>query len=56
MLVQAFHGLAYVFFMIGGQMFVGAMAPKGIGASAQSLIFIATNGIGSSWERSLPDS
>ncbi len=45
-LVQAFHGLAYVFFMIGGQMFVGAMAPKGIGASAQSLIFIATNGIG----------
>jgi nucleoside transporter len=45
-LVQAFHGLAYVFFMIGGQMFVGAMAPKEIGASAQSLIFIATNGIG----------
>lgn len=45
-LVQAFHGLAYVFFMIGGQMFVGAMAPKAIGASAQSLIFIATNGIG----------
>ena len=27
-LVQAFHGLAYVFFMIGGQMFVGDMAPK----------------------------
>jgi MFS family permease len=45
-LVQAFHGLAYVFFMIAGQMFVGAMAPKEIGASAQSLIFIATNGIG----------
>jgi MFS family permease len=44
--VQAFHGLAYVFFMIGGQMFVGAMAPSEIGASAQSLIFIATNGIG----------
>jgi MFS family permease len=38
--------LAYVFFMIGGQMFVGEMAPKEIGASAQSLIFIATNGIG----------
>lgn len=46
MLIQAFHGLAYVFFMIGGQIFVGTMAPKEIGASAQSLIFIATNGIG----------
>ena len=44
--IQAFHGLAYVFFMIGGQMFVGAMAPKEIGASAQSLIFIATTGVG----------
>jgi MFS family permease len=32
--------------MIGGQMFVGAMAPAEIGASAQSLIFIATNGVG----------
>ena len=46
MLIQAFHGLAYVFFMIGGQIFVGTVAPKEIGASAQSLIFIATNGIG----------
>jgi MFS family permease len=45
-LIQAFHGLAYVFFMIGGQMFVSKMAPPEIGASAQSLIFIATNGIG----------
>lgn len=45
-LIQAFHGLAYVFFMIGGQFFVGAMAPEAIGASAQALIFIATNGIG----------
>jgi predicted MFS family arabinose efflux permease len=43
---QAFHGLAYVFFMIGGQIFVGAMAPPEINASAQSLIFIATTGIG----------
>ena len=32
--------------MIGGQIFVSTMAPKEIGASAQSLIFIATNGIG----------
>ncbi len=45
-IIQAFHGLAYVFFMIGGQMFVGTMAPQAIGASAQSVIFIATNGIG----------
>jgi nucleoside transporter len=45
-LFQAFHGLAYVFFMIAGQKFVGAMAPEAIGASAQSIIFIATNGIG----------
>ncbi len=45
-LIQAFHGLAYVLFMIGGQMFVGKMAPSEIGASAQSLIFIATNGVG----------
>ncbi len=45
-LIQAFHGLAYVFFMIGGQKFVGYLAPQAIGASAQSLIFIATNGIG----------
>ena len=45
-LIQSFHGLAYVFFMIGGQIFVSAMAPKEIGASAQSLIFIATSGIG----------
>lgn len=44
--VQAFHGLAYVFFMIAGQSFVGKMAPQAISASAQSLIFIATNGIG----------
>ena len=45
-LIQAFHGLAYVFFMIGGQIFVSAMAPKEINASAQALIFIATTGIG----------
>jgi len=44
--IQAFHGLAYVFFMIGGQIFVGKMAPSEISASAQSLIFIATNGVG----------
>ena len=45
-LIQGFHGLAYALFMIGGQIFVGTMAPETIGASAQSLIFIATVGIG----------
>jgi MFS family permease len=32
--------------MIGGQIFVNTMAPKEINASAQSLIFIATSGVG----------
>ena len=45
-LIQAFHGLAYALFMIGGQMFVGKVAPPEIGASAQSVIFIATVGVG----------
>jgi MFS family permease len=44
--VQAFHGFAYVFFIIGGQKFVGAIAPEEIGASAQSILAIATTGIG----------
>jgi MFS family permease len=43
---QAFHGLAYVFFIIGGQDFVGNTAPAEILASAQSLLAIATTGIG----------
>jgi MFS family permease len=45
-LIQAFHGLAYVFFIIAGQVFVDELAPPAIRGSAQSLIFIATNGIG----------
>ncbi|MEN6458128.1 MAG: MFS transporter [Thermoguttaceae bacterium] len=45
-LSQGFHGLAYVFFMIAGQKFVGAMAPQDIQGSAMSLLAIATNGIG----------
>jgi MFS family permease len=43
---QVFHGLAYVFFMIAGQMHANDVAPEGLGGSAQSLIFWATNGIG----------
>ena len=46
MLIQAFHGLAYGLFHDRRSVFVGAMAPEAIGASAQSLIFIATSGIG----------
>ena len=45
-LVQALFGLECVFCMAGGQMFVNAVAPAQITASAQSLIFIATYGIG----------
>lgn len=44
-LIQAFHGLAYVFFIIGGMSFTGKMAPSEILGSAQSLLAIATNGI-----------
>lgn len=42
---QAFHGIAYVFFIIAGQMFAGAVAPEGAGASMQALIFTAQSGI-----------
>ncbi len=45
-LAQVFHGLAYVFFMIAGQMHANDVAPAGLGGSAQSLIFWSTNGIG----------
>jgi len=43
---QVLHGLAYVFFMIAGQMYANDVAPKGVGGSAQALIFWATNAIG----------
>jgi MFS family permease len=43
---QAFHGIAYVFFIIAGQMFAGAVAPEGAEASMQALIFTAQSGIG----------
>jgi MFS family permease len=43
---QAFHGLAYVFFIIAGQMFVAAVAPKDVLATMQALIFMAQTGIG----------
>jgi nucleoside transporter len=43
---QVLHGLAYVFFIIGGQLFVGLVAPKEIVSSAQALIILVTTGIG----------
>lgn len=43
---QAFHGLAYVFFIIAGQMFAEAVAPEGAGGSMQALIFTAQSGLG----------
>ena len=43
---QAFHGLAYVFFIIAGQQYAGAVAPEGTGGSMQALIFTAQSGLG----------
>ena len=43
---QVLHGLAYVFFMIAGQMYVDSVAPDKIKGSAQALIFLVTTGIG----------
>jgi MFS family permease len=43
---QGFHGLAYVFFIIAGQLFADAVAPEGTGASVQALVITAQSGIG----------
>jgi len=43
---QSLHGLAYVFFIIVGQIFVKTVAPKEILSSMQALIFAATTGVG----------
>ncbi len=43
---QSFHGLAYAFFIIAGQMFAGSVAPQDAGASMQALIFTAQSGVG----------
>ena len=45
-LAQMFHGLAYVFFIIAGQMYVNTVAPPEIVGSAQGLIILATSGVG----------
>jgi nucleoside transporter len=43
---QALHGLAYVLFMIVGQVFANQVAPEAIRSSMQALVFAATVGIG----------
>ena len=43
---QALHGLAYVMFMIVGQVYAATVAPEAIRSSMQALIFAATTGVG----------
>lgn len=45
-IAQAFHGLAYVFFIIGGQVFGENVAPEGTAASVQALVITAQSGVG----------
>jgi len=45
-IVQMFHGMAYVFFMIGGQFYCNAVAAPEIQSTVQALIFAATTGVG----------
>lgn len=43
---QALHGLAYVFFIIGGQIYAKSVASKDILSTMQALMFAATTGLG----------
>jgi MFS family permease len=43
---QSLHGFAYVFFIIAGQMFANAAAPKEILGSMQAMVIVAQSGIG----------
>ncbi|MFQ6036398.1 MAG: MFS transporter [Sedimentisphaerales bacterium] len=45
-LTQSLHGLAYVFFIIAGQIFTKSVASKEILSTMQALIFAATTGVG----------
>ena len=45
-LAQPLHGLAYVFFIIVGQIFAESVAPAAIRSSMQALIMAATTGLG----------
>lgn len=43
---QSLHGVAYVLFIIAGQIFAGEIAPTAAAGSIQALVFVATTGIG----------
>jgi nucleoside transporter len=43
---MGFHGIAYGFFIIGGQIYVNSIAPDAIKSSAQALLTVATIGFG----------
>ncbi|NLE38463.1 MAG: nucleoside permease [Pirellulaceae bacterium] len=43
--IQAFHGFAYVFFIIVGQIYTGAISPKEMGGAAQGLIVFVQAGL-----------
>jgi nucleoside transporter len=45
-LSQSLHGLAYVLFIIAGQIFANAASPPEIRSSVQALVFAATTGVG----------
>jgi MFS family permease len=45
-IAQAFHGLAYAFFIIGGQVYGKSVAPEGTDASVQALVITAQSGLG----------
>jgi MFS family permease len=43
---QSLHGLAYVLFIIAGQIFANVASPPEIRSSVQALVFAATTGLG----------
>ncbi|MBN2376930.1 MAG: MFS transporter [Sedimentisphaerales bacterium] len=43
---QSLHGLAYVFFILGGQIYVNQVASETIRSSAQALLLVVTIGFG----------
>jgi hypothetical protein len=43
---MAFHGIGYMLFVIGGQIYVNSVAPPEIISSAQALLFVVTMGFG----------
>ena len=51
---QSFHGLAYVLFIIAGQLYANSVAPENIRALVQAMVFAATWGSASSWARKQP--